>query len=82
MRLSFKELFTLLPDGHNDFSFLVNRGVIEETIKYRPFYETSVDRQGILGGGAPPILSGGWELCSVIFYLFLICLSIGARVRN
>ena len=33
MRLSSKELCTLLLYGNNDFSFLVNRGVIEETIK-------------------------------------------------
>ena len=31
MRLSSKEC-TLLLNGNNDFSFLVNRGVIEETI--------------------------------------------------
>ena len=32
-------------------------------------------------GGTPSILSGGWELCSVIFYLFLICLSTGVGLR-
>ena len=26
-------------------------------------------------GGLLPFCQGGWELCSVIFYLFLICLS-------
>ena len=35
MRLLSKEsVCTLLLYGNNDFSFLVNRGVIEETIKY------------------------------------------------
>ena len=34
MRLSSKELCTLLLYGNNDFSYLVNRGVIEETIQY------------------------------------------------
>ena len=34
MRLLPKDLCTLLLYGNNDFSFLVNRGVIEETIKY------------------------------------------------
>ena len=34
MRLSSEELCTLLLYGNNDFSFRVNRGVIEETIKY------------------------------------------------
>ena len=38
MRLSSKELCTLLPYGNNDFSYLVNRGVIEETIKYITSY--------------------------------------------
>ena len=37
--------------------------------------------QGILGG-LLPFFQGGWELCSVIFYLFLISLSNGGRVRN
>ena len=34
MRFSSKELRTLLLYGNSDFSFLVNRGVTEETIKY------------------------------------------------
>ena len=34
MRLPSKELCTLLLYGNSDFSFLVNHGVIEETIKY------------------------------------------------
>ena len=34
MRLSSKELCTLLLYGNNDFSYLVIRGVIEETIQY------------------------------------------------
>ena len=34
MRPSSKELCTLILYGHNDFSFPVNRGVIEQTIKY------------------------------------------------
>ena len=38
MRLSSKELCTLLLYGNNDFSYLVNRGVIEETIKYITSY--------------------------------------------
>ena len=33
MSLSFIELMTLLLYANNDFSFLVSRGVIEETIK-------------------------------------------------
>ena len=37
-------------------------------------------RQGILGG--PPILSGGMGALFSYFYLFLINLSIGVRVRN
>ena len=28
-------------------------------------------------GGLLPFCQGGWELCSVIFYLFLVCLSMG-----
>ena len=34
MRLSYKELCTFLVYGNNDYSFLVSRRVIEETIKY------------------------------------------------
>ena len=34
MRLSSEELCTLLLYGNSDFSFLVNRRVTEETIKY------------------------------------------------
>ena len=34
MCLSSKELCTLLLYGNNDFSYLVNHGVVEETIKY------------------------------------------------
>ena len=37
--------------------------------------------QGILWG-LLPFCQGGWELCSVIFYLFLIGLSTGGKVRN
>ena len=33
-------------------------------------------------GGFLPFCQGGWELCSVIYYLFLISLSTGGRVRN
>ena len=33
-------------------------------------------------GGLLPFCQGGWELCSVIFYLFLISLSAAGRVRN